>query len=106
MRGLDDDDDEAFVRYCEIHSRTDRALFSGKHINRLFKLAGRNEPCEPRQFLSMDRWLVEDLKKEIQALKPPCISPKVDTKGLLGTNLRTHWQMHIREMYGWTNLHG
>jgi hypothetical protein len=106
MCGLDDDDDEAFVRYCEIHSRTERALFSGKHINRLFKLAGRNEPCEPHQFLSMDRWLVADLKKEIDAMTPPCMLSKDETHGMLGTRLREFRRMRIREMYGWTNIQG
>ena len=106
MCGLDEDDDEAFVRYCEIHSRTERALFSGKHINRLFNLAGRTEPCEPHQLLSMDRWLVADLKKEIDAMKPPCIPKNDDTKGLLGTNLREFRQSQIRAKHGWTSIQG
>lgn len=106
MGSLDDDNDVDFVAYCKIHSRTELGLFAGKHINRLFKLAGRKEPCLPGQFLSMDRWTVEDLAKEIEALKPSCIPPKTDTRGMLGTNLCEFWQNRVREMHGWSERYG
>ncbi len=31
------------IGYCEIHCETPRALFSGKHINRMLALAGHPE---------------------------------------------------------------
>jgi len=37
--------DASFLRYCEIHSETDRALFSVEHVNRLRRLMGR-EPYD------------------------------------------------------------
>lgn len=33
--------DEEFIDYCDIHSRTERALFSGKQIHRLLTLTGK-----------------------------------------------------------------
>jgi hypothetical protein len=32
--------DAELIGYCDIHAETERALFSGAHINRMFKLAG------------------------------------------------------------------
>lgn len=33
-------DDEHLIGYCEIHCKTERALFSDTHINRMIALAG------------------------------------------------------------------
>ena len=33
-----------FLRYCDIHSQSERALFSGEHINYLYELAGMDSP--------------------------------------------------------------
>ncbi len=38
--------DSEFLGYCEIHSETQRALFSPKDVCRLFKLAGRSRPIQ------------------------------------------------------------
>lgn len=35
--------DDELVGYCEIHCRTERALFSADHINRMIVLAGLGE---------------------------------------------------------------
>lgn len=32
--------DQELIGYCRIHCRTERALFSDTHINRMLKLAG------------------------------------------------------------------
>ena len=32
--------DDEFIVYCELHAETDRALFQGKHVNRMLELAG------------------------------------------------------------------
>lgn len=37
------EDNNHFIGYCEIHCRTERALFSGKHVNRMLELAGHPE---------------------------------------------------------------
>ena len=37
---LDNDTDEDFIGYCRIHSETERALFSKKHVVRILRLAG------------------------------------------------------------------
>jgi hypothetical protein len=31
---------DEFIGYCEIHCTTERALFSGTHVNRMLDLAG------------------------------------------------------------------
>lgn len=36
--------DKAFISYVEIHSQTDRALFSAADCRRLFELAGKDFP--------------------------------------------------------------
>lgn len=33
-------DDNVLISYCELHSQTERALFSSTHINRMLLLAG------------------------------------------------------------------
>ena len=35
--------DEQLIGYCEIHCRSERALFHADHINRLLELAGHPE---------------------------------------------------------------
>lgn len=41
-------DDESFLGYCEIHSRTERALFNGGQIRRLLELADLPVPRDIR----------------------------------------------------------
>lgn len=56
-------EDKELIGYCRIHCQTERALFSGTHINRIIALAGypthfvREVP--PKQFFSMH----EDMKE-------------------------------------------
>jgi hypothetical protein len=38
--------DQAFIGYCELHSMTDRSLFSAEHIGRLAKLAEKEVPAD------------------------------------------------------------
>lgn len=35
--------DDRLIGYCEMHCQTERALFSGKHINRILALTGHPE---------------------------------------------------------------
>lgn len=66
--------DEEFLRYVAIHSRTEQALFSGKHIVRLFNLAGRT-PSEvpPESFHALRAnvadLLIEEARSRTQKLK-------------------------------------
>jgi len=39
--------DEEFIGYCEIHCATQRALFLGRDINRMYALAGRTDTRVP-----------------------------------------------------------
>ena len=34
------EDDTAFLNYVDLHSKTPRALFHGKHVERFYRLAG------------------------------------------------------------------
>ncbi len=44
--------DEEFLGYCEIHCRTERALFSGSQVDRLNELAGR-----PPSYVFSHQWV-------------------------------------------------
>lgn len=46
--------DEQLIRYCAAHAQTERALFSGEHINRMFALAGYAEGSWQR--MAPDDW--------------------------------------------------
>lgn len=37
-------DDKEFLAYCDSHSQTELALFSGTHVARIFELANIKEP--------------------------------------------------------------
>lgn len=55
--------DDQFIGYCELHCQTPRALFSGRHVNRMLKLAG-NPPHFSKQvaddeFLSLHESMAE-----------------------------------------------
>lgn len=52
--------DSDFIQYCEIHSQTERALFSPADIDRLLVLAGQN-PVRNNGFASMSYQNIEDL---------------------------------------------
>jgi hypothetical protein len=60
------DDDESFLGYCEIHSRTERALFSGAQIRRLLELADHKMHIDPLDlhdgmWLTMRSYLADPL---------------------------------------------
>jgi hypothetical protein len=46
--------DQEFIGYCELHSSTERRLFSAEHIGRLAKLAGKEVPADLRGWYSID----------------------------------------------------
>ncbi len=57
-------DDEAFLGYVEIHSETERHLFSLEHVRRLLTLAGRDTSafdCGYPAFLGIDQWTAKPL---------------------------------------------
>lgn len=56
--------DEQFVNYCEIHCQTQRALFSGRDINRMLDLA--RGPDEYIRYLPADEWF--SVHEEMQEL--------------------------------------
>ena len=59
--------DNEFLGYVDIHSETDRALFSMSHVRRLHVLAGVDLPFDERCygldqcFLTMDRYYAKPL---------------------------------------------
>lgn len=56
--------DEHLIGYCEIHCKTERALFKGMHVNRMLELAG-NPPNFVR-FVRHDDWYT--MHEEMQEL--------------------------------------
>lgn len=50
---MSDMTDNEFIRYCESHSSTPRALFHVDHINRLYKLAGEDKYINGDGFIAM-----------------------------------------------------
>lgn len=68
--------DEEFLGYVEIHSRTERALFSGAHVLRFLKLAqvdlnNYNVP-PPDGFISMPAYnVLEELRRAKRFVKSP-----------------------------------
>ena len=59
------EEDHKLIGYCEIHCETDRALFNGKDVARMFELAGEplEHPPSARQFISMHQEMAELCKK-------------------------------------------
>lgn len=51
---LDNDTDEFFINYCRIHSETDRALFSKKHVVRILRLAGYDKLADGLEAANRD----------------------------------------------------
>jgi len=47
--------DEELIDYCDMHSESDRALFSGSQINRMLELAGHPESFARR--VSPNAWI-------------------------------------------------
>lgn len=56
--------DEEFIKYCALHSLTDRALFNGKQIARLLHLAGDPYKNADRWDESPSSWVSADLSEE------------------------------------------
>jgi hypothetical protein len=46
--------DKEFIGYCELHSMTERRLFSAEHIGRLAKLVGKEVPTDLHGWSSVD----------------------------------------------------
>jgi len=44
--------DEQLIDYCDLHSETERALFSRQHINRMLELAGEEPVGNLPDFVS------------------------------------------------------
>lgn len=58
-------DDNELIGYCDIHSETERALFHGKHVNRMLELAGRDERVPEEQFYSLH----DEMKELVRAAR-------------------------------------
>jgi Multiubiquitin len=58
--------DEELIGYCDLHSRTDRALFHRDHVRRMFELAGEPVPEIP-EWVSVPAWDMEPLVKAARA---------------------------------------
>jgi hypothetical protein len=56
-----------FLGYFELHSRTDRALFHRDQIVRLFELAGRDAPADLIEWMSVHHEVSDPLVKEARA---------------------------------------
>jgi hypothetical protein len=46
--------DHEFIGYCELHSMTERRLFSAEQIGRLAKLAGKEVPIDLHGWYSVE----------------------------------------------------
>jgi hypothetical protein len=59
--------DDDLIDYCYWHSRTELHLFHRDHIERLFKLAGKEEEWKAldviAKFIGVDQWRMEPLVK-------------------------------------------
>lgn len=80
---LDNDTDEQFIQYCRIHSETERALFSKKHVVRILRLAGYDKMANAledsdRDFLSVHEDEMHPLcDAALQRLHPPTTSASI-----------------------------
>jgi len=71
---LDDDSDSNFLDYVRAHSRTDRALFSDRHVARLLQLAGDDRApiyAARSGFTSIDEWTAKPLIDAARARLSP-----------------------------------
>lgn len=59
--------DEEFLSYVEIHSRTERALFSGEHVIRFCKLAGRETNVPADGFYAMHYHDISDALRDARS---------------------------------------
>lgn len=68
-------DDEAFLGYVEIHSETERHLFSEGDVRRLLELAGaegvRCEGSSVPGFVGLDQWAAKPLVKAARERRKP-----------------------------------
>lgn len=67
-------DDDHFIGYCEIHCKTERALFSGAQINRMLDLAG-NPPDFVRWLPASNWYSVHEPMQELCDLAKARIKP-------------------------------
>jgi hypothetical protein len=70
-------DDEAFLGYVDIHSRTERHLFSKEDVQRLLELAcaegARCESSSVPGFVGLDEWTAVPLVRAARArMRSPC----------------------------------
>lgn len=66
--------DDAFLSYVCYHSRTDRALFSREHAERLVRMAGALEllpQLEHRDFIAIHADVADDLLIKARQLLAP-----------------------------------
>ncbi|KKK75615.1 hypothetical protein LCGC14_2871930 [marine sediment metagenome] len=73
--------EDKFLRYCDTHSRTPRALFSGVHVNYLSKLMGLepvysdkelgDNPFYDIHFEEMEK-ILDIIKKRRNAVRAYC----------------------------------
>jgi hypothetical protein len=64
-------DHEELIDYCDLHSRTDRALFHRCHVKRMFELAGKPAPEIP-EWVSVPVW---DMAPLVEAARERCRRP-------------------------------
>ena len=61
------DNDHEFLAYCDLHSTTQRALFNGAQIARLYRLAGGEfEALAAGHEANLDCWYSADLRDVVK----------------------------------------
>ncbi len=87
--------DDELINYCNIHARTERALFSKEHVERMFVLAGHEKPVIDTDFMPMKSAMLELVgkAKDIRenGARRHCVAQNVDqtpARRLTNTGLR------------------
>lgn len=92
MKGPNEWSDEEFIRYCEDHCRTPRALFAREHIERMAKLSGDKQIILTAEFLP--GWIAAHpdsmmplVEKARARLRDPRLRAPADVSTTLGPRL-------------------
>ncbi len=60
--------DDDFLGYCQLHARTELALFHRGHVERLLRLAGKEVPTHLREWTSVHSEAADPLIAEARRI--------------------------------------
>jgi hypothetical protein len=100
-------DDESFLGYVDLHCTTERALFSGRDVIRLHKLAEVDVPdVDEGSFYAMHEDLAQPLLELVRTLhppKPPVRRPTIVgwilLQGILDPQTKAHTEWRLYAIY-------